>query len=136
LSRVNEEEVAELDASHGLLVDLDSPHFKDADYLELILRVEVNADKLPDIKVSAGLVYRRGEHTSGEAIHDTFCWKLWVPQGLVPEALKKAHNDPFASHGGVQKTVERLRRYYYWPGLVRDVKQYIEGCITCKTTKA
>jgi len=108
LSRVNEEEVAALDASHGLLVDLDSPHFKDADYLELILRVEANADKLPDLKVSDGLVYRRGEHTSGEAIHDTFCWKLWVPQGLVPEALKKAHNDPLASHGGVHKTLERL----------------------------
>jgi len=76
LSRVNEEEVAVLDASHRLLVDLDSPHFKDANYLELILRVGANADKLPDLKVSDGLVYRRREYTSGEAIHYTFCWIL------------------------------------------------------------
>ncbi|KAH8388674.1 hypothetical protein KR200_005500, partial [Drosophila serrata] len=34
LSRVNEEEIAAVDASHGLLVDLESAHFLDPDYIE------------------------------------------------------------------------------------------------------
>jgi len=71
-------------------VDTNSRHFRNADYLELILGVEANTDKLPNLKVLDGSVYRRREHTSREAIHDTFCWKLWVPQGLVLEAFKKA----------------------------------------------
>jgi len=54
----------------------------------------------------------------------------------VPVALKNAHDDPLASHGGVHKTLERLRRYYYWPGWVKGVKEYIRSCDTCKMNKA
>jgi len=41
-----------------------------------------------------------------------------------------------ASHRGIHKTLERVRRYYYWPGLVKDVKSYVLACDTCKMTKA
>jgi len=136
LSRVNEEEVAALEASQGLLVDLESSQFKDPDYIDLIEKVKANASSLPDLKSADGFVFRRTEHTSGEPIHYNFCWKLWAPSGLVPVALKNAHDDPLASHGGVRKTLERLRRYYYWPGLVKDVKEYIRSCDTCKMNKA
>jgi len=33
-------------------------------------------------------------------------------------------------------TIERVRRYYFWPGLVPDVKAYINDYEVCKTTKA
>lgn len=49
--------------------------------------------------------------------------------------LKKSHNDPPASHGGIHKTLERVRRLYYWPKLINDVKAYILSCEICKTTK-
>jgi len=54
----------------------------------------------------------------------------------VPEFLKKAHDDPLASHGGVHKSLERIRRYYFWPGLVTDVKEYIGNCDICRRTKS
>jgi len=54
----------------------------------------------------------------------------------VAELLKKNHDYPLASHGGTHKTLERLRRYYYWPGLVNDVKSYTQSSETCKSTKA
>jgi len=54
----------------------------------------------------------------------------------VAEFLKKNHDDPLASHGGIHKTLERVRRYYSWPGLVNDVKSYTQSCETCKSTKA
>jgi len=74
LSRVNEEEVAALEASQGLLVDLESSQFKDPDYIDLIEKVKANASSLPDLKSADGFVFRRTEHTSGEPIHDHFCW--------------------------------------------------------------
>jgi len=55
--------------------------------------------------------------------------------GLVPEVLKNAHNDPLASHGGIHKTWERLRSYYYSPRLLKD-EENIQACETCKMTKA
>jgi len=72
------------------------------------------------------LCLKKTEHTSGEPIHDNFCWELWISSGLVSVVLKYAHDDPLASHGGVHKTLERLRRYYYWPGWVKDFKEEVE----------
>jgi len=34
-----------------------------------------------NLKSADGFVFRRTEHTSGESIHDNFCWKLRVPSG-------------------------------------------------------
>ncbi|XP_030385488.1 uncharacterized protein LOC115632467 isoform X1 [Scaptodrosophila lebanonensis] len=136
LSRVHDDEIAAIESSNGLLVDLESKFFKSDDYTELMERVKANADKLPDVKVVENFVYRRSDHATGDQLHDSFGWKLWIPKELVSEVLKNAHDHPLASHGGVHKTLERIRRYYYWPGLVNDVKCYINSCETCKTTKA
>jgi len=54
----------------------------------------------------------------------------------VPEILSRAHDSPLSSHCGIHKTIERVRRYYFWPGLVSDIKTYINACEVCKTTKA
>ncbi|KAH8357521.1 hypothetical protein KR084_012071, partial [Drosophila pseudotakahashii] len=59
LSRVNEAEVAAVEARHGLLIDLQAPEFKSAKYLEIVDKVKANQNKLPDLKVVDGLVYRR-----------------------------------------------------------------------------
>ncbi|XP_044313064.1 uncharacterized protein K02A2.6-like [Drosophila rhopaloa] len=37
---------------------------------------------------------------------------------------------PLASHGGIHKTLERVRKYYYWPSLVKDVKVHVLACET------
>jgi len=57
LSRVNEAELASIDSSHGLLIDLQSPQFRSDKYVKRAKRVEANQDKLPDLKVVDGLVY-------------------------------------------------------------------------------
>jgi len=124
LSRVNEEELAAIDASHGLMDDLQSSAFKSGEYIELQEKISANSDKFPDLRIADGLLYRRTDHATGDLLHDTFAWQLWISCELVPEFLKEAHDDPLASHGGVHKTLERIRRYYFWPGLVTDVKEY------------
>lgn len=136
LSRVNEDEVAAIDLEEGLIVDLNSDHFKSNDYLDLINNINANQPYFPDLKTEGGYVYRRAEHLKGEQVHDEYAWKLWIPKTLVPEVLSQAHNNPIASHGGIHKTIERIRRYYFWPGLVVDVKAYIKACDICKMTKA
>lgn len=34
------------------------------------------------------------------------------------------------------KTLDLIRRKFYWPGLVRDIRKYINECDICKGTKA
>lgn len=72
---------------------------------------------------------------TGEPFHDSFFWKLWVPIQLVPEIKKNVYDDPLASHGGIHKTLERVRRYYFWPGLVKTYNDQKKNFV-CKSTKA
>jgi len=57
-------------------------------------------------------LYRKAEHLTGEQMHDEYAWKLWVPNEFVSGILSLAHDSPLASHSGIHKTIERIRRYY------------------------
>jgi len=35
---------------------------------------------------------------------------------------------PVGEHGGQWKTVEMVTQNFWWPGVMREVKQYMEGC--------
>lgn len=133
LSEVHD--LSELGSDGGVFVDLQSSHFCSDDYKDLLRRVEKNINHTPDLKIIDGFLYRRTEHAVGEQTTDDMAWKLWIPKALVPEVLQKHHDDPLSSHSGINKTLERLRRYYFWPNMVNDVKSYINSCDICKTTK-
>lgn len=81
-------------------------------------------------------VYFRTEHYSGEEKQEQNCWKLWIPCRLRKDVIRRSSCDPIASHGGMVKTLELLRRCFFWPGMVKDVREYVKNCETCKVTKA
>lgn len=133
LSRVYTEDLSEL--SLDCSIDLKSLHFNTKEYVELKDRILGQKVPLPDVKIIDNIIYRRSEHATGEQIADDMCWKLWIPRELVTDVLKQCHEHPLASHNGIGKTLERVRRYYYWPNLVGDVKAFINNCATCKCSK-
>lgn len=62
-------------------------------------------------------------------------WKLVIPLSSRIEILKECHDDPKSSHQGVQKTIDRVMDRYYWPGVSRDVKEYVKKCEICRMSK-
>ncbi|KAG8475394.1 hypothetical protein CXB51_031885 [Gossypium anomalum] len=50
--------------------------------------------------------------------------------------LKEAHNGPCAMHPGGSKLYRDLRELYWWPGLKREVTEFVEKCLTCQQVKA
>ena len=54
---------------------------------------------------------------------------------LRVEIIWLHHNVPAVGHGGRWKTVELVMRNYWWPGVMRDVGKYIEGCDLCQRMK-
>jgi hypothetical protein len=65
--------------------------------------------------------------------------KVYVPNDAATRAeiLTINHDDLIAGHLGIAKTLELVRRKYFWPGLRRDVKKWIKTCQVCQraTTK-
>jgi cytochrome c1 len=49
--------------------------------------------------------------------------------------LKQNHDDFHASHFDVKRTLELLKRKYYWFAMNQDVKKYVNVCFACHRIK-
>lgn len=135
LSRIPNDEISALEICEPG-VNLDSPYFDDEDYCRLKKQIRADQNKYPDIKIIDRFIYYRTENYSGDEIQEQNSWKLWIPSKLRKDIISNAHDVPVAAHGGMAKTLELLRRTFFWPGMVRDVREYIRNCEVCKMTKA
>ena len=69
-----------------------------------------------------GVLYRQG--------------RLRVPTQMIAEVIREVHDQPSSSHPGVRRTVELLKRFYYFPQMRAIVERYIRNCYTCQRIKA
>jgi len=70
-----------------------------------------------------------------DAVDETRAWKLWVPAELRPDLVWRAHHAITAGHGGLHKSLAKLRQFYFWPGLAVHVQKIVKECEVCKITK-
>lgn len=53
------------------------------------------------------------------------------------EILRVNHDDPWqGGHFGRKRTLEVIRRYYWWPKVKREVYAYVDTCDVCQRMKA
>jgi len=68
--------------------------------------------------------------------HDEFLFKenkLCVPNYSMRELLvREVHRGGLMGHFGIAKTVDVLRKHFYWPNMKRDVQRICDKCITSK----
>jgi len=60
--------------------------------------------------------------------------KVYVPKDekLRAKIIRLHHDTPVGGHGGQWKTIELVTRNFWWPGVSREVKQYMEECNVCQ----
>lgn len=58
-----------------------------------------------------------------------------IPDSLIDKILFTLHDDAVAGHLGMNKTLNKVRAHYYWPGMSSDVKQYVQSCRDCQGRK-
>jgi len=61
--------------------------------------------------------------------------RIIVPPTLKANILKSFHDTPTNGHQGFEKTLEKLKRFYWWPNMRNDVDNYIRSCDTCGRNK-
>jgi len=45
------------------------------------------------------------------------------------------HNTPVGGYGGRWKMIELVARNYWWPGVMKEMGRYVDGCNTCQRYK-
>jgi len=63
--------------------------------------------------------------------------RVYMPKDekLRVEIIRLHHDILIAGHRGQWKTVELVTRNYWWPGVTKEVKRYVEGCDQCQRMK-
>ena len=53
----------------------------------------------------------------------------------IPEILKTFHDGPLSGHRGIVETTRKIRSEYFWKGMSKEIKDYIENCKICQSNK-
>ena len=109
-------------------LDLISEQEEDRDISELKRRIKGGkATKLERKKyiLMDDIVYYLSEPD------DDPVFRLYVPSHLRKRVLVQYHDDH--GHMGVEKTFHSIRQKYFWPGLLKEIAEYVNKCIPCQT---
>jgi len=78
--------------------------------------------KVKEIREENGLLYRKN--------------LLGVLEGLVGRILESEHDTKVASHMGQDKTIELIRRNFWWPKMNERIIDFVQSCPECQQNKA
>ena len=92
----------------------------------------------PEVKILWGL-------RSQLCLKDNVLMYLWqgeedrdlyvVPKQTRDLILRLGHDSSLSGHFGMKKTLERLRRNFYWPRMSYSVERHVRGCFACNRSK-
>ena len=60
--------------------------------------------------------------------------QILLSKHLLKELLQAIHGTAHR-HPGISKTLQEIRQKYYYPGIAKHVKKWVEGCETCAKDK-
>ena len=114
--------------NHELVKKITERKNNDKEMLEIIKLVEEGTRK--NNKVALGLC----EYQNGLLTYDGL---IWIPNNdeLRLEILKQHHDHELAGHPGRERTLELIKRNFYWPQQRQYVNRYVDNCDTCRRIK-
>lgn len=85
---------------------------------DLKCKLENKSDN--SFELSDGIIYKKGR--DGDL-------KFYVPKSMEVEVIRTIHEK--CGHFGITKTIDYLRKNYWFPDMRKFVEQYIRNCIKC-----
>jgi hypothetical protein len=63
--------------------------------------------------------------------------RVYVPNDLPLQTriLQECHDSPLGGHLGKEKTIEQVKRRFYWPGMDATIQRYVTSCDACQRNK-
>lgn len=119
------------DALSRAVESLSAQSREDSWYPDLITKVLQSPDENPDFKVEKGKLYKLVP-TKNDVLDYSHEWKLCIPFELRSQILQKEHD---SLHIGFEKTLDKIKKLYFWPKMSSTVRKYVQNCRTCKESK-
>ena len=61
--------------------------------------------------------------------------RLYVPFVARQELCDEAHRSKLSIHPGGNKMYQNVKRHFWWPGMKREIADYVSRCLTCQQVK-
>jgi hypothetical protein len=64
--------------------------------------------------------------------------RVWIPKvnELRELLMREAHRSRYSIHPGSDKMYQNMKQNFWWPGMKRDIAEYVSKCLTCAKVKA
>lgn len=116
--------------AHSAGGQLDSQGGKEADLLQQIRRAVAadawfrKATNVKTLKLTNGVWYKGHQ--------------LVIPNdaALRQKLISLHHDPPYCGHFGAKRTCASLARGYWWTGMGKEVRNYVQSCVLCQCNKS
>lgn len=120
--------------------DLREQQKKDDELKSIIEDFELPQDSERFIKwtnsgyfLNNGVLYKYSSEISEDASEEA---QFVVPKQNVITILQTYHDDPTAGHYGINRTINRIAKRYFWTRMRKDISDYVGKCVACQQYKA
>src|SRR3954447_6398194 len=93
-------------------------------YYGLVKKLSGNHPHLLET-AAAEIVDRIAPHYSSKHPHLYYHTRIVIPLPKRDQILSLSHNHPLSGHLGTTNTYARLKVTYYWPGMYKDIQEYV-----------
>jgi hypothetical protein len=67
--------------------------------------------------------------------HEKGVFKVCMPLSLIIAIFYQSHAGHLQGHRGIQKTIQMIQQYFYFPGLIKWIHALVQDCIPCTESK-
>ncbi|CAF2145949.1 unnamed protein product [Rotaria magnacalcarata] len=129
MPRVNKSFIRKFSHNEFDLTNLKQEQENDSIMQNIVKELHTRRDSIPFV-IKNNIVYRlittsRHSKRKIEVVD--------LPTSMVKSLIQACHDDPMTgAHFSFERTYNKTKYYYWWPGMKATIKQYIRSCLLCK----
>ncbi|CRG94399.1 retrotransposon [Plasmodium gallinaceum] len=61
--------------------------------------------------------------------------RLYISEKYRNHLMYWFHSSKFAGHCGVNKTLKKIQKHFWWPNISKDIEEYVTNCLVCQVMR-
>jgi transposase InsO family protein len=118
--------------------DLATAQRKEGEWTKKIIDTLNRGEPAPEYFLEGNVLcstFRERKGKKKTLAHEEKIARVALPRSLVKHVLRHHHTLPIAGHRGFKKTLRLVGTHFTWPGMGKDTRDMIHGCLACKRKK-